>query len=57
MRFLLTHNEEGKDHDLPSAIDEHAVMNMLVKLFANNLVEDLHVTTITGESITVVKAD
>lgn len=57
MKFLLTHNEEGKDHDLPSAIDEHAVMNMLVKLFANNLVEDLHITTNTGESITLVKAD
>jgi len=53
--YLLTHIEDGESHDLPSPVDDHAVMNMLVKLLANNLIEDLHVTTITGEEIIVVK--
>lgn len=53
--YLLTHIENGESHDLPSKVDDHAIMNLLVKFFANNLVEDLHITTITGDEIIVVK--
>jgi hypothetical protein len=55
MKYQLTHIEDGKYKDLPSAVNPEAIQEFLAKTIPLEIIESVHIMLNTGDEVIFVK--